>query len=68
VSEQQQEQVEVSTDLGYNFDATATVPGSPVITAEGVVVDKDVAEALRAEARSIGVRIHFSKVKEGDTE
>jgi hypothetical protein len=32
------------------------------------VVDKDVAEALRAEARSIGVRLHFSKVKEGDTE
>lgn len=61
------EQVEVRTDPGYTFDARNTVEGSPLVTEEGVVVNKDMADKLKAEARSLdlGVRLHFSKVKEG---
>lgn len=64
-----EELVEVSTDLGYNFDARSTVEGAPLVTAGGVVVTKDMADKLRAESRSIGgPRLHFSKVKEGEAE
>lgn len=60
--------VEVSTDPGYNFDAQSTVEGAPLVTENGVVVSRELGERLRAEARAHGVRIHFSKVKEGDAE
>lgn len=63
-----EDQVEVSTDPGYALDATSEVPGSPVVTEDGVVVSKEVADQLRAAGRANGRRIHFSKVKEGDVQ
>lgn len=60
-----EEQVEVSTDLGYSFVAS-DVEGAPEVTSDGVVMNKDLGEKIRASARANGVRLHFSKVKEGD--
>lgn len=59
--------VEVSTDPGYAFEAT-DVEGAPRVTDEGVVVSRELGELMRTSARAIGIRLHFSKVKEGDAE
>jgi hypothetical protein len=65
-----EQQVEVSTDIGYEFDARGTVEGAPVVTSDGVIVSKEVAEQLRAENRGLPVpaRLHFRNVKGSDTE
>lgn len=65
-----EQQVEVSTDLGYEFDARGSVEGAPVVTSDGVVVSKEMAEKLRAENRALAVpaRLHFKNVKGSDAE
>lgn len=57
------EQVVISTDPGYVFNASGTVEGAPVVNADGVEMTRELAEAIRAEARSLGVRVHVRTVK-----
>lgn len=57
------EKVVISTELGYAFDASGTVEGAPVVVGDGVEVTRELAEQIRAEARSLGVRVHVRAVK-----
>lgn len=58
------QKVIIRTEPGYSFDASGTVEGAPLVTADGVEVTREVAEAIRAEARSLDVKVTVRAVKD----
>lgn len=58
------QKVVISTNPGYAFDATSVEGVTFVVTEEGQETTREEAEAIRAEARSLGVQVHVRAVKE----
>lgn len=63
MGETEPEKVVISTEPGYAFDASGTVEGAPTVVEDGVEVTRELAERIRAEARSLGVTVRVRAVK-----